>query len=207
MTSESQQNDPQQPATSGKPAPILIVFLIIPLLGILMALLMVASELTQASAADGLIAAISNPAILVNSSAPDFTLPRLDSGIVSLEDYRGRILFLNFWQTTCVPCVTELPEFIEFMSEQNPEEVALLAVNFEESAETIRAFLARHNIVGLPIALDLQSTVRREYGIQGIPVTFVIDAQGTVRYTNIGALTLDDMQAYLERVQSTTLNG
>jgi peroxiredoxin len=206
MTSEPQQPDPQ-PIASGKPAPILIIFLIIPLLGILVALLMVASELNQASSTDGLIAAISNPATLINSGAPDFTLPLLDRDIVSLEDYRGRILFLNFWQTTCVPCITELPEFIDFMSEQNPDEVALLTVNFEESAETIRAFLARHNIVGLPIALDLQSTVRREYGIQGIPVTFVIDAQGTVRYTNIGMLTLDDMQAYLERVQSTTLNG
>lgn len=190
---------PKQPESSS-PAPVLVIFLIIPLLGILVALVMVAMELrnTQSDAT------VSNPAQLINFRAPDFLLDKLDGGDVALSEYGGKILFLNFWQTTCVPCITEMPEFMAFFAEQDPEEVALLAVNFDETPERIRQFFATYDIVGIPTALDPDSTVRYSYGVQGIPVTFIIDARGVIRFMHIGGMDMTLMQDYLNRVRESS---
>lgn len=205
-TEQAEPVPARSPQDVGTPSPVLIVFLVIPLLGILVALLMVAAEMrTQntippqelPSEIEG------NAASLVNQFAPDFTLPSLEGPDISLSDYRGRVVFVNFWQTTCPPCVEELPEFREFFADQNPAEVALIAVNVDEMRQTIMDFFTENNIVGIPVALDTDSSVRRSYGVMGYPVTFVINAEGVVRFTKIGTMTYDEMEDYLDLAQST----
>lgn len=203
MTTDDQtrQTPTDTQTQDGKPAPVLLIFLVIPLLGILAALLTVAADLRE-QRRSALPQSLDSPAQPVHYAAPDFSLQTLDGRRVSLADFRGKILFLNFWQTTCVPCITEMPEFMDFMADQNPDEVALLAVNFDETPGMIRDFFARHDIVGIPTALDPHSEVRRQYGVQGIPMTFVIGPQGLVRDRHIGGMTYADMEAYVNRVQA-----
>jgi len=189
---------------NGNPSPVLVIFLMLPLLGILAALLMVATEMrNQRTTQDGFTQISDNPATLVNYAAPDFTLPTLDGRQVSLADYRGKTLFLNFWQTTCVPCITEMPEFLDFMADQNPDTVALLAINVAETPGLVREFFAANDIIGIPTALDSDSAVRNQYGVIGFPMTFIINAEGVVRFLNIGGMTYDDMEEFLYLAQTT----
>ncbi|MCA9912297.1 MAG: TlpA family protein disulfide reductase [Anaerolineae bacterium] len=197
---------PERPALDdGKPSPVLIIFLVIPLLGILVALLMVAGDMrTQNNIPQELPPELAGTApSLVNQPAPDFTLPSLEGPDVTLSDYRGRVVFVNFWQTTCPPCVEELPEFREFFADQDPAEVALLAVNVDETRQTIMDFFTENNIIGIPVVLDSDSSVRRTYGVMGYPVTFVINTEGVVRFTKIGSMTYDEMEDYLDLAQTT----
>ena len=191
------------PTEHGNPSPVLVIFLVLPLLGILAALLMVAAEIRNQRTEQATLSQITgNPSALVNYAAPDFTLAMLDGQPVSLSDYRGKTLFLNFWQTTCVPCITEMPEFLDFMADQNPDEVALLAVNVAETPTLVREFFATNDIIGIPTAMDTDSIVRNQYGVVGFPMTFIINAEGVVRSLFIGGMSYDDMQAALELAQS-----
>ena len=185
----------------GTPSPFLIVFLLVPLIAILIVFVMLAQDI-RTDRKITLPPQIDNPSAQIYYAAPDFSLETLDGGTVSLADYRGKILFLNFWQTTCVPCITEMPEFMNFMAEQNPDEVALLAINFDETPEDIRRFYAQYDIVGIPTALDRDSSVSQRYGVSGIPVTYIIDEYGNIRSLNIGGLTHEDMQQHLRQVQT-----
>jgi peroxiredoxin len=198
----TENNESPSTTEHGNPSPVLVIFLVLPLLGILAALLMVASEIRSQRAEQATLSQITgNPSALVNYAAPDFTLSMLDGQPIALSDYRGKTLFLNFWQTTCVPCITEMPEFLDFMADQNPNEVALLAVNVAETPTLVREFFATNDIIGIPTALDVDSIVRNQYGVVGFPMTFIINAEGVVRSLFIGGMTYDDMEAALELAQ------
>lgn len=202
-TPDTQLATDATPETESKPSPVLVVFLVLPLLGILAALLMVAGEIRNQRAEQAGLPQVNNPSRLVNYAAPDFVLPTLDGQQIALEDYRGKTLFLNFWQTTCVPCLTEMPEFLDFLEDQNPDEVALLAINVGETPEMVREFFAVNDIVGIPTAFDSNAQVRDNYGVMGYPMTFVINEEGVVRFLNIGGLNYDQMEEYLHLAQTT----
>lgn len=185
----------------GQASPILIVFLLIPLLGILAALLMLANQIrierANLSTQDG----IANPFSLTDSAAPDFELADLDGNLVPLSDYRGKILFLNFWQTTCPPCVRELPDFVAFIDEQN-DDVTWLTVNVAETPDIVQAFFTAHNFTDIPVVMDIDSSVRNSYFVIGFPITYVLDAEGIIRHTSIGALTYEQMNDILHTVRA-----
>ena len=143
------------------------------------------------------------PRNVVNFAAPDFELPLLDGlTLVSPADYAGRPLFLNFWATWCAPCVRELPAFAEFVAQHAADDSgpALLTVNLGEPAAVISSFLDEIGISNLPVAMDINQVVKRDYGVQNLPTTFVIDGDGRIRYMKLGEMTSEDMEAYLQRL-------
>lgn len=210
----NEQSPTPSPQPNGRPAPLLVIFLILPLLGILLALLMLASNNAPASPQSIVVGEPpadldTNTASLINFQAPRFTLNTLEGAPISLEAFQGKSLFLNFWQTTCEPCKREMPAFVDFIAEneQNGTPIEVLAISFDETAEMVRAFFSQNNIDLIPLALDPDSTVRRSYGVQGIPVTFVIDDAGIVRYMHIGEMDLRQMRSYAELiVQDSQMN-
>lgn len=213
MTTQSHDETPiEQPINTeeiGRPSPVLVIFLVLPLLGILAALVMVALDLSEQRALtspDGIQPVQSAPT-LVNYAAPEFTLPSLDGQPVALSDYRGKIVYLNFWQTTCPPCVEEMPDFRDFIEQVNADEVAVITINVDETPQDVREFFARIDLQGIPVVMDEKSDVRRAYGVQGFPVTFVLDEEGVVRFMNIGGLSYDDMEEYLELMQNPEVTG
>ena len=146
MSNETQDQIPDKQAnqTSGI-NPVMVAFLVIPLLGIIIALLMVANNIQNQQNADAnTIFNNDNPTTLLNSQAPEFELNDLNGQPVALSDYRGKILFLNFWQTTCPPCIEEMPDFLDFMADQD-EDVTWLTVNFGETDSIVREFFASYD--------------------------------------------------------------
>jgi peroxiredoxin len=141
----------------------------------------------------------------VGAPVLDFELPALDgSGPVRLTDYAGRVVFLNFWATWCEPCKRELPAFEQFTAEQGDTGAVVLAVNSGEDEATVQAFLDAQGITGLNVLLDPEATVAKQYGVFQIPVTFVIDTAGNVRYPHYGELTPDDLAGYLAALEAVT---
>ena len=113
----------------------------------------------------------------VGQQAPDFTLTLLDERVVSLSDYRGKIVVLNFWATWCQPCTEKMPYFQEVT--ESRDDAVILAVDFAEPHETVAAF-AEENGLTFPIALDTDGAVNRLYNIRAYPTTYILDTEGII---------------------------
>ncbi len=183
-----------------RPSPAALILLIIPLFGVFAALMMLVLDKRQPQPTAPAFTP-APPRSVVNFAAPDFELPLLDGvTLVSPSDYAGRPLFLNFWATWCAPCVRELPALEEFVARQAeyPDGPALLTINLGEPAAVISSFLDGIGISNLPVAMDINEVVKRDYGVQNLPTTFIIDGQGEIRYMKLGEMTSEDMAAYLD---------
>ena len=190
-------------AETHRPSPALLIFLILPLLGILVAFIMIASE-NQTQADDPLVAfEPANQQNLINFQAPDFEIPMLDGvTLVSPSDFEGRPVFINFWATWCGPCVRELPALEEFAAIHSADEngPVLLAINIGETAEEIEGFLAEIGVENLPVALDINQVVKADYGIQNLPTTYILDENGVVRFMKLGEMRFEEMGLYLQEL-------
>lgn len=190
---------------------MLLIFLVFPLLGLAAALVMIISS--QAPSTPAAVALPTPPPVtlapvptavtIANAPIIDFELTSLDGETVRLSDYNGRIVFLNFWASWCEPCTRELPAMQEFVRAQPEDGAAVLAVNVEESAETVRAFLEAQGIRDLEILLDQESSAAASYGVFNIPVTFIIDEAGIVRYPKYGEITQPEMNGYVQSLRET----
>lgn len=110
--------------------------------------------------------------------APDFTLSLVDGRRVSLSDYRGKVVLLNFWATWCSPCVAEMDDFQQYYADHSADTV-ILAVDFSEPAEVVASFVEENGLT-YPVALDLDGVVNQLYRVQGYPTTCLIDAEGII---------------------------
>ena len=182
------------------PSPTLLVLLILPLFGIFIALLMIALETRQQPPAATATFIPAPYRAVINFDAPDFELPMLDGiRLVSPSDYIGRPLFLNFWASWCAPCVRELPALEAFVADYNAADgPALLTINLGETAAEISAFLDEIGVQNLPVAMDINQVVKRDYGVQNLPTTFVIDGAGIIRHMKLGEIKYEDMELYLK---------
>jgi cytochrome c biogenesis protein CcmG, thiol:disulfide interchange protein DsbE len=130
--------------------------------------------------------------------APDFTVTDGNRSL-RLADYRGRIVILNFWETSCLPCIAELPS-LTAMQQQLPQ-VQVLAVSVDEDPQAYRDYLAEHKIS----LLTIDDTAHRSaalYGTYRWPETYVIDQHGVIRRKFIGAQdwTSPEIMEYLRRL-------
>jgi cytochrome c biogenesis protein CcmG/thiol:disulfide interchange protein DsbE len=121
-------------------------------------------------------------------AAPEFTLQTLDGQSVRLSDYRGQVVLLNTWATWCPPCRAEMPDLEAYYRQHGRDGFVVLAVNNQESPGTVAAFLGEHDFT-FPILLDPEGVVIREYGVLGLPTSFFIDRDGTMRGVWSGQLT------------------
>lgn len=115
----------------------------------------------------------------VGDMALDFTLTDLDGQVVSLSDYKGKAIMLNFWGTFCPPCVTEMPLFQDYYEDYEEEGLVVLGVNLNEPPVTVRRFVKEYGLT-FPILLD-KDVVRKQYGVRQYPTTFFIDRDGVIQ--------------------------
>ena len=128
----------------------------------------------------------------------DFTLQDLDGKTHTLSDYRGKWVVVNFWATTCPPCIKEMPELSAFYDRHKDKDAVVLGVNFEDIRESwMRAFL-NSVPVSYPI-LPWGTSPTTPFGpVIALPTTFIVSPDGTsvARYT--GQITAADIEAYIE---------
>ena len=138
---------------------------------------------------------------MIGDKAMDFTVRDSDR-TVSLHDYRGKLVILNFWATWCVPCVEEMPSLVRLQKEMGPK-VTVLAVSIDEDESAYHRFLRQYNIDLLTVR-DPDQKASEIYGTTGWPETFIIDASGTIRRKFIGPVnwTSQEIIDYLNKLQS-----
>jgi thiol-disulfide isomerase/thioredoxin len=118
--------------------------------------------------------------------APQFTLRSLDGAEVSLAEYRGSVVILDFWATWCKPCTKTFPELHALQQDHADRDVVLLVVSLDRSAQRARDHLVEN---GFPTgnvlwgSLEEARAVKALYGVGGIPRTFLIDRAGYIRYS------------------------
>ena len=131
----------------------------------------------------------------VGHLAPDFLLPTLDGREVRLSDYRGHVVFLNFWATWCGPCKVEMPAMERLYREFRPNGFAVLAVSTDdEGAAVTRPF---RDALGLSftIAHDPDMIVGHLFGVRALPVTFLVNREGVITHQVFGARDWGDSEA------------
>ena len=119
--------------------------------------------------------------------APEFQLQTSDGNMVSLSDYRGKAVMLNFWATWCAPCRSEMPDMEKVYKEKLGQDVVILAVNVQEAQVPVQAFVDRFSLT-FPILMDVNGDLVEEYGIQSLPTSYFIDKQGRIASFSLGAL-------------------
>ena len=123
-----------------------------------------------------------------NLKVPDFKLKDLNGKQISLSDYKGKIVILNFWAVWCKYCKQEMPDLNELNKSLVKEnDVVILAVDSEESINTVKGYLNSNNI-SMNVLMDSDGAVTKAYGITGFPTTFVINRDGTL-FTQIPGAT------------------
>ena len=136
------------------------------------------------------------PAPEIGRLAPDFTLADLEGNPVSLSDFQGKAVFINFWATWCPPCRAEMPEIEDLHQKYKDQDVAVIGVNLFEPQDKVREYVQRGGF-NWTFVIDTTGEVTRNYGISALPTSFFLDSQGTIRAVNIGPMTERLMEAKL----------
>jgi cytochrome c biogenesis protein CcmG, thiol:disulfide interchange protein DsbE len=133
----------------------------------------------------------------VGASASNFELKSLDGKSVGLTTFRGKPLMINFFASWCDPCREEMP-LINELAAKAGKGYGVLGIAVEDTRAAIMQYAQEAKLV-FPIALDLNSTVKRAYRIFGPPATFFIDGQGTIRDVVIGPMTSERAREGLKK--------
>lgn len=128
------------------------------------------------------------PSALLDRPAPPIDLPLLDDSKrrFDLNKLRGQVWLLNVWASWCAPCREELPALRVLTGRDN---VPLYGLNYKDEAVQARTLLQQVGNPYLGSAVDTNGRVGMDYGVQGVPETFVIDAAGRIRYRHVGPVT------------------
>ena len=122
---------------------------------------------------------------MIGAKAPDFTV-KDEERTVSLHDFRGKTVVLNFWASWCQPCIEEAPSMVAMSKQLDGSNVVIVGVSIDENPEAYHRFLRQFGITYLNVR-DPQQSAPMKYGTTGWPETFVIDKDGTIRRKFVGA--------------------
>lgn len=118
--------------------------------------------------------------------APDFALKNIDGETVSLSDYKGKIVFINFWATWCGPCRHEVPAFVELQEEYGTDTLVILGISLDQGDLSVVPTFAKDYNINYEVLYGDGDVVGKYGGIRSIPTTFVVDREGFIRDGRIG---------------------
>jgi len=117
--------------------------------------------------------------------APDFSLYDVEGKGIKLSDFQGKVVMLNFWATWCGPCKAEVPSMEALYQDYKDKGFVILAVNVGDSKNKVEKFVAENSLT-FPILLDWSKNVSRQFQVNGLPTTFIIDKNGIITEVVIG---------------------
>ena len=126
------------------------------------------------------------PRKLLNRPAPDFMLQDIDGNRFYLSAHKGKPVLLNFWSVHCVPCLKEMPQLQKLWSRYKDEKVVVTGICTDPGESSYLLELLKGMNIDYPILIDNDHSVGKAYAVHAEPVTFIIDAEGVVRFHATG---------------------
>ena len=114
-------------------------------------------------------------------TAPGFSRIDLNHQQVRLADYRGKVVLLNFWATWCVPCLTEMPRFVAWQQEYGGHGLQVIGISMDDEEQPVRILYQKYRL-NYPVVMGDDKIGEMYGGILGLPVTFLIDRSGKIRF-------------------------
>ncbi|RYG74684.1 TlpA family protein disulfide reductase [Lentibacillus lipolyticus] len=136
----------------------------------------------------------------VGQMAPDFELTTLEGETIRLSDYRGQRVIVNFWATWCPPCRAEIPDFQKLYDKKDVEILAVNLTGTEESEEEVRNFVNEFEMT-FPVPMDANADVATIYQIRAYPTSYMIDSNGRIQFSAMGAMNYDLMVQELSKME------
>jgi peroxiredoxin len=154
----------------------------------------------QASACRALSPMPFNPKLgRLPAAAPEFQAQAVNGEMAALSAYRGKIVFLNFWQTACPPCKEEMPSMERLAHVLGRDDFEIIAVSSDTSWEAVRAFFPRGTnmtvLLDPPPEGEVMGNIAKQFGTEKWPDTYIIDREGKVRYYYVNARDWDSDNA------------
>jgi len=142
--------------------------------------------------------------LALGDQVPDFTLRNDDGTPVSLKDFRGKIVVLNFWASWCAPCVDEIPSLKSLADRYRDKDVVVIAVSRDADPEAYKEFIAKYQVNFLTLR-NPSNSVGEMYGTFQIPETYIISREGKLLNKIIGEAnwTSADMISFFDRITSS----
>jgi cytochrome c biogenesis protein CcmG/thiol:disulfide interchange protein DsbE len=133
------------------------------------------------------------PSPLIGKPAPSFSLPRLDAPAEKLspEALRGKVWVLNVWASWCAPCREEIPVLMALAKSGT---VPIYGLNYKDRPEAAQGLLKQLGDPYVASAVDADGRVGIDYGVYGVPETYVIDQKGVIRLKHVGAVTRETVE-------------
>jgi peroxiredoxin len=150
----------------------------------------------------GLFGAIILPACQTDANsakAPDFTLLNLQNETVSLSDFTGKVVILNFWATYCPPCRVEIPDFIHLQDQYGKEGLVVIGISTDQNGEQILPGYVHAMKINYPILLATSKVIEDYGNIYALPVTFVIDRDHRILKQYTGMVTQDELAPVVQK--------
>ena len=168
----------------------------LPLLIALVALPGFLSCVQDATLSDNVMRAASE--VEERKPAPDFTLKDEAGRDVTLSDYRGKVVLLNFWATWCGPCKIEMPWFVAFQRKYKDQGFTVIAVSLDEEGwDVVRPFVEEYGL-NFPVVVGTDDMADEFGGVAALPTTFIIDQEGRITSTHMGLVGRDEYEGEIE---------
>jgi peroxiredoxin len=130
--------------------------------------------------------------VQLSGAAPNFTVTAIDGKPIKLSDLRGKVVVLNFWGSWCVPCQDEAPDLAAAYQQFQGQDVVFVGIAWADQDSAVRQFVQDYH-VPYRVALDDGGKIAVDYGITGVPETFVIDQQGRFTKKWVGPVTASQL--------------
>ena len=131
--------------------------------------------------------------------APAFRLVDLQGQTVTLADYAGRPVVINFWASWCIPCQQEFPMYRQARDEYAGQGLEVLGIIYQDSADSAGKFMTKEGATW-PALIDPDGAVARAYRVTAIPTTFFVDRHGIIRDASYGPPPQDALTSYLQQI-------
>ena len=131
-----------------------------------------------------------------SSQAPDFTVKDLKGREISLSNYSGKVVFLNFWATWCRPCKAEIPDFIEAYKQYKDKGMEIIGISVDRiSPKSVLKFAEQYKI-NYPVVMSTNKIQKDYEPGPYIPTTIIIDQEGKIRHRHIGYMSKEKLKGY-----------
>ncbi len=126
--------------------------------------------------------------------APEFSLTGVNGERVSLSDYRGKVVLIDYWATWCAPCKIEIPKLVELQKKYAKDGLQVIGISMDDGPEPVRGFV-REFAINYPVAMGDVKVAEAYGGILGLPVAFLIDRKGHIYRKLVGDAEMQSVEA------------